>query len=330
MSGISGIEVSDFFGLSQPLTKLVDVVSNGIGILYEPTNIKRLAKAKAKEIDIVSTSVRDNIDLPQVYEDGKIRITTLDSQDISQRAALRQNYQETKKQQNIESVIMNASEQLKDEEEVSEEPVDSDWATRFFNIVGEISSDEIQLIWGKILAGEIKSPGSFSFRTLDVLRNLSQKEALIFAKVANYVFESGSTYYIINNDAVNVKHKLFFMEILTLDECGLITAQPTGFRLEAKKQLVMDANNYMSNNDYICILKSISGNITAVPINIFNLTESGKELYQIVRGNNTEQYTFDCFKSLKNSQIELSVHKIKAIYIERNGLEYYEPSIDIG
>ena len=48
MSDLKGLEISDIFGLSEPLTKLVETVSCGVGKLYEPTHIRRLAKAKAE------------------------------------------------------------------------------------------------------------------------------------------------------------------------------------------------------------------------------------------------------------------------------------------
>ena len=38
-----------------------------------------------------------------------------------------------------------------------------------------MSSEELQTLWGRTLAGEIKSPGSYSLRTLDFLKNLSHK-----------------------------------------------------------------------------------------------------------------------------------------------------------
>lgn len=44
------MEIKDLAGLSQPLTKLVEVISIGIGKLYEPAHIKRMANAKAYEI----------------------------------------------------------------------------------------------------------------------------------------------------------------------------------------------------------------------------------------------------------------------------------------
>ena len=60
MSDLKGIEITDLLGLSEPLAKLLETVSCGIGKLYEPTHIKRIAKAKAEEIKIISDAVTDN------------------------------------------------------------------------------------------------------------------------------------------------------------------------------------------------------------------------------------------------------------------------------
>ena len=47
-----------------------------------------------------------------------------------------------------------------------------------------MSSEELQTLWGRVLAGEIKSPGTFSLRTLEFLKNTSHEEALKIAKLA--------------------------------------------------------------------------------------------------------------------------------------------------
>ena len=39
---------------------------------------------------------------------------------------------------------------------------------RFFDAVGNISEQELHLLWAKILAGELSRKGSFSLRTLDM------------------------------------------------------------------------------------------------------------------------------------------------------------------
>ena len=43
----------------------------------------------------------------------------------------------------------------------------NDIAIGFFNIAEDISSDDMQALWGRIFAGKIKQPKSHSLRTLD-------------------------------------------------------------------------------------------------------------------------------------------------------------------
>lgn len=85
---------------------------------------------------------------------------------------------EKRRQSNIESIVEKAVEQLPSA--VTELPVEPDWSARFFADCQDIGDAEIQSLWARILAGETVRPGSFSVRTLSVLRNLSKKEALLF------------------------------------------------------------------------------------------------------------------------------------------------------
>ena len=67
--------------------------------------------------------------------------------------------------------------------------VDEDWLYRWREHAGRVSTDELQQLWGKILAGEVKSPGSYSLRTLEFLKELSKEEAERITKLAQFVLE---------------------------------------------------------------------------------------------------------------------------------------------
>ena len=41
---------------------------------------------------------------------------------------------------------------------------------------------EMQLIWAQLLAGEVAEPGTFSLRTLQLVRNLQESDARLFRK----------------------------------------------------------------------------------------------------------------------------------------------------
>ena len=165
--------------LVSPAEKLIEAVSGAIGKAYEPKHIRKMADAKAYELKVISDTVRNNSDVPIVYDSAGVSIDTSNFEEIAKRASSRLAYQEITKQQNIEAVADNAYEELENVENVSSEPVNPDWMFRFFNSVENISNKDMQKIWGHILAGEIKQPNTYSFRTLEKLKNMTQQEACL-------------------------------------------------------------------------------------------------------------------------------------------------------
>ena len=192
----------------KPLEKLIDVISKGIGTVYRPKAIRKEAEAKAYEIELIERAKSKAL-----AEGREIEADTYD------RIQDRLLNKETKRQRNIDTVASIAAEELKDEQTVSEEPVNEDWSTRYFNIVEDISDNEMQTLWGRILAGEVKKPNSYSLRTLEFLKNLSKNEALSFVKVANLsLFGSGKN-FVFNPD--NGKYLEENHQIKFLDLCFL-------------------------------------------------------------------------------------------------------------
>ena len=90
-------------------------------------------------------------------------------------------YQEQKRQINIKSVVGQTAELLGDKSVADIEP-DHDWTARFFNDVQDVSSEEMQSLWAKILAGEVERPGSTSIRALGILKNLDKSTARLFER----------------------------------------------------------------------------------------------------------------------------------------------------
>ena len=93
-------------------------------------------------------------------------------------------FQEEKRQRNIYTVLEKAASNITSTEVPDEEP-NHDWTARFFNSVQDVSSDEMQTLWAKILAGEVEQPGSTSARTLSILRDLDQTTAKHFQRVCS-------------------------------------------------------------------------------------------------------------------------------------------------
>ena len=132
---------------------------------------------------------------------------------------------ESRKLRNTVAVIEKAQSHFSEGEKVSDEPVDEGWKNRFFNIVEEISDDELREIWGRVLAGEIKKPKSYSLRTLETLRNLTKEEAAIVVKAASFT---------INNECVYKNAPLSLSDKLLLQEIGLMLDDGLGLEYQWK------------------------------------------------------------------------------------------------
>ncbi|MBL0238096.1 MAG: DUF2806 domain-containing protein [Saprospiraceae bacterium] len=260
--------MNDIFGFGKilPIDKLIDVVSSISGRLSKPYfdrkdidtkayEIKKIAEAHAEEMKTISKAIKENFLLTGgiEYAENGIAISSpkelpettssfeLINPTLEVRTQSRVNYKEAKKQLNLENITSIAAEELKNEEEVVNEPMDENWKTRFFNIAEDVSNEEMQAIWGKILAGEITKPKSYSLRTLDLLKNLSKEEAECFIKFGQFAILSYGVSFLINfkgEKLLEEKYKLNFGERLLLEELGLLTANDLGLKYQQLKKLL--------------------------------------------------------------------------------------------
>ena len=166
--------------LTQPLTKLVEVVSKGIGTLYAPFGTVRQAKADAQARII------------RAKADAKVL-------SLQQRAHNRLQYIETRRQANLEGIAVEASRALPNV--VSDESLDEDWILQFFENAQDVSDAEMQRLWGRLLAGEVASPRTYSKRTLQFLKTMDKQEAVAFVKYCGFAFaDSGGWYFVFDSE----------------------------------------------------------------------------------------------------------------------------------
>lgn len=321
MSDLKGLEISDIFGLSEPLTKLVETVSCGVGKLYEPTHIRRLAKAKAEEMKLISDTVTDNLNLPISYQNGEIGIDATDANGLVQRAQNRFLFQQMKKQQNIEAVVANAATELDKTTVVSSTPVDEDWISSFFDFVANVSNEQMQILWGKVLAGEIEKPDSFSIRTLDVLRKMTQEDARCFASIVPFVLkcpgDKDATYYdffipgnLGSNERLLEKCGITFPCIVRLDEARLVSSNSmisVGCKIQSGENVLFEGPNTAVS------IKNISSNEMEVYHSAYLLTAAGIELLSVVsppqNASAPDWYLQKFVESLIGTNLESSTSK---------------------
>ena len=88
-----------------------------------------------------------------------------------------------RKFKNLESILGKALDFCLDDGK--EEDLDPDWFFSFVKMAEDIFSPAMQELWGKIFAVETARPGSFSLKTLGLLKQLTQKDAQIFRHAVN-------------------------------------------------------------------------------------------------------------------------------------------------
>jgi hypothetical protein len=75
--------------------------------------------------------------------------------------------------------------------------VEQDWVVRFFNYAQDISDEQMQELWAKILAGEVSQPGSFSPFTLHIVHLLGADDARVFDACCQYALRDENSAFII-------------------------------------------------------------------------------------------------------------------------------------
>jgi hypothetical protein len=195
--------------LSKPADTLIKKVSCAIGGVFEPWQIKRVAKAKAEASLIKSKT--------------EIEIT-----DLHRRAMHRFIEEEATRQENMEEITKKSLSYLKEESDPSK--MEDDWVTNFFDKSRMISDGEMQTLWSKILAGEANSPGTYSKRTVNLLSDIDKKDAELFRSLCRYVWIVGNFTPLIFDAQAKIYNVngINFISISHLDNIGLVNFQSVG------------------------------------------------------------------------------------------------------
>ena len=308
--------------LSAPTVKLLDMVGNAIGTMYEPRHKRKMADATAYEISVIGDAMRNAADMPVVYNQDGVAINSEDFSRLMQRAGTRLVLQETMKQHNIESVVDNAYEILEKEESCSTEPVEQGWANRFFDSVADVSDEDLQKIWGEILASEIKRPKSFSLRTLETVRNLSKEEAEAFQKLIPLIFSYKDILFVSSENEILLKNGSSFSAILTLDECGLVNSSGT---LSLNLKVTKNKSEFIFTDEVLIAFNDNSDDEVKVSIGIHTLTKAGRELYSVLSHSTNVEYVKEVAQHIfeDNKKIEkVAVHKLYSLTTTSEGSHF--------
>ena len=141
------------------IDKLVELAASGIGSVAgtflapwkaQKEGQARVIAAKA-DAEVLSLQAKAHVEAKEIMvgeESAANREISISNQ-INERIL----YQEEKRLENIRSVVARAADELGAKEVPNDEP-DHDWTARFFNYVQDVSSDDMQALWAKVLVAE--------------------------------------------------------------------------------------------------------------------------------------------------------------------------------
>jgi hypothetical protein len=199
-------------GFGRAAEKLADTIRHVVDVAISPDRLRATAQARA-DVEVILAKGR------------------AEAQDIEARAAERVRKRENRRQINLESITKQAFAALPPPEQLSDEPVNQDWTSRFFKECEDISDEQMQQIWARILAGEVARPGSFAPRTLSVTRDLTRQDADLFTRLCQFgwvIPSVGFAPVIHNIDAPELAAaKMSFAALTHLTSIGLVEFAPS-------------------------------------------------------------------------------------------------------
>lgn len=250
----------EFGKLAKPATILIKKISDATGVLYEPTRIRRKAKAEA---DASKTKA----------------LIDLEIEDIQNRALNRLVNEEIKKQENIENITEKAFSSLN--ENATPENIEDDWISNFFDKCKLISDDEMQTVWSQILSGEANQPGTFSKRTIEFMSTIDKSDAILFSEFCKFCWYFGEYKPLIidyKNDIFK-KYNITFGTLQHFAELGLISFNHVaGFSITANIETI-DIRYYgrVLNIDF--------KNSKTIKTGFVNFTKIGKDIAKVSQPN---------------------------------------------
>lgn len=234
--------------------------------------------------------------------------------DTNARVARHQHVKAQRKLNNLERILGLAMDFSL--EQGKAENLDADWFFSFIDMAEEINSPGMQELWGKIFAVEISRPGTFSLRTLQTLKKLTQKDAQVFKIAVNLASRKKGEYspklifgyhqkpgvlslfgLIKDHHLSLAEYGLAYPDLLSLMDLNLIYSS----EIESG-ELKTDARSQWRVGNQIVHLSPLRRGLT---LNYYKFTATGAELFKLVSGQPNIQY-LEALKTTLSSGFEVT------------------------
>ena len=272
------------------------------------------------------------IDVPVAYLEGKsselraeyesrIKIISTTSEQIAEQMRVDPEYARIaakkfgerviREQVNLDMISEIAAKELKKgNQSFSEETINDDWMNTFETEARLKSTDDMQQYFGRVLAGEIRNPNSFSVKTVKILSDLDQEAAKIFRRLCSLSMSFQQVDVRVASlggqagDNCLSKYGLSFRQLNILNEHGLIISDYNSWMdyqaCTGIKQSIPSNGTILFRQPFeyqgkywLLVSKSRRKGSNQFKLHGVSLTRSGKELKQIIDLEPVDQYMQD-------------------------------------
>jgi hypothetical protein len=216
---------------------------------------------------------KDAVELELINAEGKAAIAiAYGDPDFGERVANRFLKDQARRQINREAVAASAIEHLQESGEpgVEDVSIDDHWFSIFESEAEKATTDRLRDLWGRVLAGEIRKPGSFSLATVRFISELDSAIASTFQKYLSNRFTDGKI----------IKPKELKGQVLEdltfLEACGLMQ----GVHGHIHMTLTPNEEGYIDLHTQDLVLRIMSKN--TVTLRFIYLTKIGREISTIL------------------------------------------------
>ena len=177
--------------LTEAVTELAKGIRGGGSMLMEALFGRRLAevRAHAERTQAQSAADAELIAAGLVrYENGQL----VHLADTAACAKFLVRSRDVRRAENLAACLDEAVKSI-DKDPVFSLPgkdIDPDFLDDWQDTAERTNSEYMRRLWGRILKGELKQPGKYSRRVLNILRNLTVEEAQAFTCIARYTIDS--------------------------------------------------------------------------------------------------------------------------------------------
>ncbi|MFC3816393.1 DUF2806 domain-containing protein [Lysobacter sp. GCM10012299] len=266
--------------------KDAEAIRNG-ELRFDPTNhVLRLSHYKSQ---------------PPSGEASSLLLAAAASADVADRL---------RREVNVAKALHHAEAALEsDVQEPPQERPDEDWFFRWRENASQVGAEELQYLWGRVLAGEVSAPGSYSLRTLEFLRNLSKREAETVAVACRYAVE-GFIFNELGSDRLE-KAGLDFDSRLELEAMGFLAAAQDGISTNIGGTR-SDRRILLRCNDLGLVVKlKEGGDSFSVPSH--PLTQVGKQISKLGDFSADQDYVRALGEQVKSQGHEVMLARCKSV-----------------